>query len=103
MAKGLDKQKNEKKKGKSLKEKRAEKKEKKKRVKKEAKPKKIQPEHNHVIGEIPTEPCPLCLTHGDVLVPELTNNEFEGEDITERLRAILAEEAESELPVEGVD
>jgi len=80
-----------------------EKKEKKKRVKKEAKPKKIQPEHNHVIGEIPTEPCPLCLTHGDVLDPDLTNNEFEGEDITERLRAILAEEAESELPVEGVN
>ena len=80
-----------------------EKKEKKKRVKKEAKPKKIQPEHNHVIVEVPTEPCPLCLTHGDVLDPDLTNHEFEGEDITERLRAILAEEAESELSVEGVN
>jgi len=80
-----------------------EKKEKKKREKKEAKPKKIQPEHNHVIGEIPIEPCQLCMTHGDVLDPNLPNNEFEGEDITERLRAILAEEEELELAVEGVN
>jgi len=29
--------------------------------------KKIQPEHNHGIGEVPTETCKLCGTHGDVL------------------------------------
>ena len=71
----------------------AEKKEKKKREKKEVKPKKIQPEHTHAIGEIPTEPCPLCLTHGDVLDPELPNSNFEGDDITARLRILLESES----------
>ncbi len=71
----------------------AEKKEKKKREKKEVKPKKSQPEHTHAIGEIPTEPCPLCLTNGDVLDPELPNSNFEGDDITARLRILLESES----------
>jgi|SRR6056300_303528 hypothetical protein len=72
-----------------------EKKEKKKREKKEVKPKKIQPEHTHEIGEVPSEPCPLCMTHGDVLDSDLPNATFEGDDITDRLRALLAEESEN--------
>jgi len=67
----------------------AEKKERKKREKKEVKPKKIQPEHTHAIGEIPSEPCELCLMHGDVLDPMLPNNDFEGDVITDRLRKLL--------------
>lgn len=72
-----------------------EKKEKKKREKKEVKPKKIQPEHTHEIGEVPSEPCPLCMTHGDVLDPALPDATFEGDDITDRLRILLAEESEN--------
>ena len=61
--------------------------------KKEPKPKKIQPEHTHGIGEEPTEPCPLCETHGDVMDPTLPNAEFEGvDDVTERLRELLSKE-----------
>lgn len=69
-----------------------EKKEKKKREKKEAKPKKIQPEHTHEIGETPSEPCTLCMTHGDVLDPDLPDATFEGDDITDRLRKLLESE-----------
>lgn len=72
---------------------RTEKKEKKKREKKDPRPKKIQPEHTHEIGEVPSEPCPLCMTHGDVLDADLTDATFEGDDITNRLRALLAEES----------
>jgi hypothetical protein len=72
-----------------------EKKEKKKREKKDVKPKKIQPEHMHGIGEIPSEPCELCLMHGDVLDPELPNAGFEGDDITDRLRRLLESEEET--------
>jgi|TARA_B110000503_G_scaffold42900_1_gene70243 hypothetical protein len=64
-----------------------EKKEKKKREKKEVKPKKIQPEHSHGIGEIPSEPCALCMMHGDVLDPELPNCGFEGDKIPEILES----------------
>ena len=64
-----------------------------KRVKKEAKPKKIQPEHTHLLGEVPMEPCPLCDTHGDVMDPTLPESEFESdENIEERLRVLLATE-----------
>ena len=63
------------------------------RQKKEPKPKKIQPEHNHPIGEDPSDVCPLCQTHGDVMDPDLPDAEFEGaDDVTERLRALLQNE-----------
>ena len=63
------------------------------RQKKEPKPKKIQPEHNHPIGEEPTEPCALCETHGDVMDPTLPDAGFEGvDDVTERLRELLSRE-----------
>jgi hypothetical protein len=63
------------------------------RAKKEPKPKKIQPEHNHPIGEEPTEPCALCETHGDVMDPTLPDAGFEGvDDVTERLRELLSRE-----------
>jgi hypothetical protein len=52
------------------------------RVKKEVKPKKIQPEHNHLLGEVPLSRCLLCETHGDVLNPELPNATFEGDDLS---------------------
>ena len=45
------------------------------------KPKKVQPEHTHGIGEDPREPCPLCVTHGDVWDPSLTECGFEGDDV----------------------
>ena len=64
-----------------------------KRVKKDPKPKKIQPEHTHEIGEAPTESCPLCDTHGDVMNPHLPESSFEGdEDIEDRLRRLLETE-----------
>tara|TARA_B110000503_G_scaffold88780_1_gene134583 strand:+ start:3295 stop:3711 length:417 start_codon:yes stop_codon:yes gene_type:complete len=72
-----------------------EKKEKKKREKKEVKPKKIQPEHTHGIGEVPSEPCPLCMTHGDVLNANLPNATFDSDDITERLRKLIEFEEDS--------
>ena len=63
------------------------------RVKKEPKPKKIQPEHTHPIGVDPTDPCPLCETHGDVMDPCLPDSDFEGaDDLTERLRELLSRE-----------
>ena len=63
------------------------------KVKKEPKPKKIQPEHNHPIGGDPSEVCPLCQTHGDVMDPELPDAGFEGvDDVTERLRLLLQSE-----------
>jgi len=66
--------------------------EKPKRSKKEPKMKKIQPEHTHDIGEIPTETCALCESHGDVMDPDLPNAEFVSDDITQRLRELLATE-----------
>jgi hypothetical protein len=61
--------------------------------KKEPKPKKIQPEHTHGIGEVPSVPCPLCETHGDVMDPTLPDVGFkETDDVTERLRALLHSE-----------
>jgi len=45
------------------------------------KPKKVQPEHTHGIGEDPREPCPLCVTHGDVWDPSLTECAFVGDDV----------------------
>lgn len=64
-----------------------------KEKKKEPKPKKIQPEHTHPIGEDPTQPCPLCETHGDVMDPNLPDAGFEEvDDVTERLRELLSRE-----------
>lgn len=64
-----------------------------KEKKKEPKPKKIQPEHTHPIGEEPTQPCPLCETHGDVMDPTLPDAGFEEvDDVTERLRELLSRE-----------
>jgi len=63
------------------------------RQKKEPKPKKIQPEHTHGIGEVPSVPCPLCETHGDVMDPGLPDAGFEEvDDVTERLRELLSRE-----------
>ena len=63
------------------------------RQKKEPKPKKIQPEHNHAIGEVPSVPCALCETHGDVMDPGLPDAGFEEvDDVTERLRELLSRE-----------
>ena len=45
------------------------------------KPKKVQPEHTHGVGEEASEPCPLCVTHGDVWDPRLTECGFEGDDV----------------------
>jgi hypothetical protein len=64
------------------------------RVKKEVKLKKIQPEHNHLIGEVPLTRCLLCETHGDVLNPELPNAAFEGDDIMERLKLMLNDDVQ---------
>jgi len=64
--------------------------EKPKRAKKDPKPKKVQPEHTHELGEVPTDVCPLCETHGDVMDPTLPDATFEGhEDIEDRLRKLL--------------
>ena len=64
-----------------------------KKLKKEPKPKKIQPEHTHELGETPTDACPLCDTHGDVMDPTLPEAKFESdENIEERLRILLATE-----------
>ena len=45
------------------------------------KPKKVQPEHTHGIGEEASEPCPLCVTHGDVWDPGLTECGFTGHEL----------------------
>ena len=67
------------------------------RAKKEAKPKKVQPEHTHELGETPTDPCPLCDTHGDVMDSALPDSCFESdESIEERLRRLLESEMEDE-------
>ena len=42
--------------------------------------KKVQPEHTHGIGEVGVL-CPLCVTHGDVWDPVLTECEFVGDDV----------------------
>ena len=71
--------------------------------------KKVVPTHTHVAEETGVE-CGLCETQGNVVVPELTEAEFEvveeeGLSIQERLKAILAgavddEADQEEVPVE---
>lgn len=56
------------------------------------------PKHNHLPGEIPTEPCELCDTHGDVTDPDLINTEYEevnvgGKSIEERLLEVIENES----------
>jgi hypothetical protein len=56
------------------------------------------PKHNHLPGEIPTEPCELCDTHGDVTDPDLINTEYEevnvgGKSIEERLLEVIESES----------
>ena len=65
---------------------------------------KVKPRHEHLIEE-EHEVCGLCESHGDVTVPGATREEYEvcgGEEITKRLRAIMAPEPE-EGPPEPVD
>jgi len=56
------------------------------------------PKHNHLPGEIPTEPCELCDTHGDVTDPDLINTEYEevnvgGKSIEEHLLEVIENES----------
>tara|TARA_B100001175_G_scaffold190895_1_gene161873 strand:+ start:3314 stop:4075 length:762 start_codon:yes stop_codon:yes gene_type:complete len=61
------------------------------------KKKKEIPMHNHKPGELPTEMCELCETHGDIFDPDMPNNEFEESQdndtsIEDKLRKLLEEE-----------
>ena len=61
------------------------------------KKKKEVPLHNHKPGELPTETCELCETHGDILDPDMPDAEFEvvpvnGQTLEERLRIMLESE-----------
>lgn len=62
------------------------------------KKKKEVPLHNHKPGELPTETCELCETHGDIFDPDMPNSEFEESQddgdisIEEKLRKMLDEE-----------
>ena len=64
------------------------------------KKKKEVPLHNHKPGELPTETCELCETHGDIFDPDMPNSEFEESQddgdisIEEKLRKMLDEEEE---------
>ena len=62
------------------------------------KKKKEVPLHNHKPGELPTETCELCETHGDIFDPDMPDSEFEESQddgdisIEEKLRKMLDEE-----------
>jgi hypothetical protein len=62
------------------------------------KKKKEVPLHNHKPGELPTETCELCETHGDIFDPGMPDSEFEESQddgdisIEEKLRKMLDEE-----------
>lgn len=61
------------------------------------KKKKEIPMHNHKPGELPTETCELCETHGDIFDPDMPNNEFEESQdndisIQEKLRQLIEDE-----------
>ena len=64
------------------------------------KKKKEVPVHNHKPGELPTETCELCETHGDIFDPDMPDSEFEESQddgdisIEEKLRKMLDEEEE---------
>ena len=55
------------------------------------------PLHNHEPGETPTEPCELCISHGDILDPEMPDHEYKcldvnGLSLEERLRIVVENE-----------
>jgi len=62
------------------------------------------PEHNHTPGEVPTEVCGVCESHGDITKPGLTEEEFKLEEgnIRSKLQEILraASDSEPENPEE---
>lgn len=58
------------------------------------------PKHNHAPGEIPNDPCSLCISHGDVLDPDMPDAKFKGAPIAEmsleeRLRLAIEEDEAS--------
>ena len=69
-----------------------------KKRRKKSKPVKDKPPmHNHDPGEIPTEPCELCISHGDILDPEMPDHEYkcldvDGLSLEERLRIVVENE-----------
>ena len=60
--------------------------------------KKVKPPmHNHEPGEIPSEPCSLCETHGDILDPTMPDEEYTGLEVNglsleDRLRLAIENE-----------
>jgi len=68
----------------------------------EDKPKvKKMPMHNHEPGETPSEPCYVCLAHGDVLDPDMPDDDYVCEDVDgmgleERLRLAIEEDEKSD-------
>ena len=79
-----------------------------KKRRKTPKPVKVKPPlHNHEPGETPTEPCELCISHGDILDPEMPDHEYKcldvnGLSLEERLR-IVVENEENGDPEEPED
>ena len=69
-----------------------------KKRRKTSKPVKVKPPmHNHEPGEIPSEPCELCISHGDILDPEMPDHEYKcldvnGLSLEERLRIVVENE-----------
>jgi len=69
-----------------------------KKRRKTPKPVKVKPPlHNHEPGETPTEPCELCISHGDILDPEMPDHEYkcldvDGLSLEERLRIVVENE-----------
>ena len=69
-----------------------------KKRRKTPKPVKVKPPlHNHEPGETPTEPCELCISHGDILDPEMPDHEYKcldvnGLSLEERLRIVVENE-----------
>ena len=69
-----------------------------KKRRKTSKPVKVKPPlHNHEPGETPSEPCELCISHGDILDPEMPDHEYkcldvDGLSLEERLRIVVENE-----------
>ena len=62
---------------------------------------KKMPMHNHDPGETPSEPCYVCLAHGDVLDPDMPDDEYvgtviDGLTLEERLRRAIEEDEKSD-------
>ena len=63
------------------------------------------PMHNHDPGEIPSEPCSLCESHGDILDPSMPDEEYTGLEVNglsleERLRLAVEKEESGSVNVE---